>query len=223
MRKIVFEERPVDTREGNQVEIFTLKEIESHFTETLRQIMSQIKLADTVSVMTSYIDQPTVIRLKNQMLQVTPDDLKGEYDIDVNTEAGIGRRKQTIDNLQYYLTQIAPAGLQLQAITPGEWAKAAQKLLQESGIRNPQDYVLDPEIIKQQFFMALQQAMIMQQQQQIQGAAQVGQEAGKAAGQEALKARQAQQKAQQQQAQAAPNPTQQAAQALRYATVGGVL
>ena len=170
-----------------------------------------------------YIDQPTVIRLKNQMLQVTPDDLKGEYDIDVNTEAGIGRRKQTIENMQYYLTQIAPAGLQLQAITPGEWAKAAQKLLQESGIRNPQDYVLDPEIIKQQFFMALQQAMLMQQQQQIQGAAQAGLEAGKSAGQEALKARQAQQRAQQQQAQTAPNPTQSAAQALRYSTVGNVL
>lgn len=46
-----------------------------------------------------YIDQPTVIRLKNQMLQVTPDDLKGEFDIDVNTEAGIGKRKQTIENL----------------------------------------------------------------------------------------------------------------------------
>ena len=170
-----------------------------------------------------YIDQPTVIRLKNQMLQITPDDLKGEFDIDVNTEAGIGRRKQTIENMQYYLTQIAPAGLQLQAITPGEWAKAAQRLLQESGIRDPQSYVLDPEIIKQQFFMALQQQMAMQQQAQLQAAGQAGLEAGKAAGQEALKARQSQQKSQQQQAQIAPNPTQQVAQALRYATVGDVL
>ena len=170
-----------------------------------------------------YIDQPTVIRLKNQMLQVTPDDLKGEYDIDVNTEAGIGRRKQTIENLQYYLTQIAPAGLQLQAITPGEWAKAAQRLLQESGIRDPQSYVLDPDVIKQQFFMALQQQMAMQQAQQLQAAGQAGLEAGKVAGQEALKVHQAQQKALQQQVQAMPNPTQQAAQALRYATGGNVL
>ena len=50
-----------------------------------------------------YIDQPQVIRLKNQMLQVSPDDLKGEFDIDVNTEAGVGKKKQTIENLQFYL------------------------------------------------------------------------------------------------------------------------
>lgn len=123
-----------------------------------------------------YIDQPTVIRLKNQMLQVTPDDLKGEFDIDVNTEAGIGKRKQTIENLQYYMTAIAPTGLQLQAITPGEWAKAAQKLLTESGIRDPQSYVLDPETVKQQFFMAVQQQIQAQQAEQAMQAAQaVGQ------------------------------------------------
>ena len=62
MRKIVFEERPVDTREGNRVEIFTLKEIESHFTETLRQIMSQIKLADTVSVQGHAEDAEEILR-----------------------------------------------------------------------------------------------------------------------------------------------------------------
>ena len=112
-----------------------------------------------------YIDQPQVIRLKNQMLQISPDDLKGEFDIDVNTEAGVGKRKQTIENLQYYLGFLAPTGMQIGAVTPGEWAKAAQKLLQESGIRDPQSYVLDPEIIKQQFFMALQQQMALQEQQ----------------------------------------------------------
>ncbi|MBQ3455385.1 MAG: hypothetical protein IJG36_03010, partial [Synergistaceae bacterium] len=129
-----------------------------------------------------YIDQPTVIRLKNQMLQVTPDDLKGEFDIDVNTEAGVGKKSQTIQNLQYYLSAIAPTGMQIGAITPGEWAKAAQRLLQESGIRDPQSYVLDPEIVKQQFFMALQAQIQAQEQAQIQEAAQAGMEAGKADG-----------------------------------------
>ena len=113
-----------------------------------------------------YIDQPQVIRLKNTMLQITPDDLKGEFDIDVNTEVGVGKKRQTIQNLQLYLTSIAPTGMQLGAVTPGEWAKAAQKLLQESGIRDPQSYVLDPEVVKQQFFMQMQQNMMMQQAQE---------------------------------------------------------
>ena len=113
-----------------------------------------------------YIDQPQVIRLKNTMLEISPDDLKGEFDVDVNTEAGVGKRKQTIENLQTYLGGLAPTGMQIGAITPGEWAKAAQKLLQESGIRDPTNYVKDPEQVKQEFFMAMQQQMMMQQAQQ---------------------------------------------------------
>ena len=117
-----------------------------------------------------YIDQPQVIRLKNTMLEVSPDDLKGEFDIDVNTEAGIGKRKQTIENLQLYLGMLAQTGMQIGAVTPGEWAKAAQKLLQESGIRDPSNYVKDPEQVKQEFFMAMQQQAALQQQQQEQAA-----------------------------------------------------
>ena len=128
-----------------------------------------------------YIDQPQVIRLKNQMLQISPDDLRGEFDIDVNTEAGIGKRRQTIENLQFYMTQIAPTGMQIGAVTPGEWAKAAQKLLTESGIRDPQSYVLDPEVVKQQFFASMQQQMLAQQAQQEEAAIQQAQQEQQAA------------------------------------------
>ena len=113
-----------------------------------------------------YMDQPQVIRLKNTMLQVSPDDLKGEFDIDVNTEVGVGKKTQTIQNLQLFLGNLAPFGMQIGAVTPGEWASAAQKLLREMGIRDPQSYVLDPEVVKQQFFMSMQQQMQIQQQQQ---------------------------------------------------------
>ena len=130
-----------------------------------------------------YIDQPQVIRLSNKTLEVTPDDLSGEFDIDVNTEAGVGKRKQTIENLQAYLMGgIAQMGMQLGAVTPGEWAMAAQKLLQESGIRDASSYVKDPEQVKQEFFMAMQQQMAAQQQQEQQaalaGLLQQGQDAG---------------------------------------------
>ena len=105
-----------------------------------------------------YIDTAQVVRLNNTFLEVTPDDLQGEFDIDVNTEAGVGKKKQTIQNLQFYLSAIAPAGIQLGAVTPAHWAKAAQKLLLESGIRDPQEYVQDPQIMQQQLMMMLAQA-----------------------------------------------------------------
>lgn len=126
-----------------------------------------------------YIDQPTVIRLKNQMLPVSPDDLKGEYDIDVNTEAGVGKKTQTIQNLQYYMAAVAPTGMQIGAVTPVEWSRAAQRLLQESGIRDPQSYVLSPEQVQQQYMQAMAQQHAMQEAQVLQGAAQAGHEAGK--------------------------------------------
>ncbi|MBQ9526893.1 MAG: hypothetical protein IJR68_04715 [Fretibacterium sp.] len=110
-----------------------------------------------------YIDQAQVIRLQNEPIEISPDDLSGEFDIDVNTEAGVGKRKQTIQNLQFYLSAIAPFGMQVGAVTPGEWAKAAQKLLLESGIRDPESYVLDPEIVKQQFFVQMMTAMMAEE------------------------------------------------------------
>ena len=108
------------------------------------------------------------------MLQITPDDLKGEFDIDVNTEAGVGKKRQMVQNMQLYLSAIAPTGMQIGAITPGEWAKAAQKLLRDSGVRDPESYVLDPEVVKQQFFMSL--ATMQGQMATQQGAQQAMQE-----------------------------------------------
>ena len=158
-----------------------------------------------------YIDQPQVIRLKNTMLPVTPDDLKGEFDIDVNTEAGIGKKRQTIQNLQLFMTSIAPTGMQIGAVTPGEWAKAAQKLLQESGIRDPHNYVLDPETVKQQFFMQMQQNMMMQQAQEQQMLQQQHAQANE-------------QQAKQQQAilQGAMRGANDGARAARFAATGGI-
>ena len=134
-----------------------------------------------------YIDQPTVIRLKNQMLPVSPDDLRGDFDIDVNTEAGVGRKAQTVQNLQYYMGAIAPTGLQIGAVTAVEWSKAAQKLLSESGIRDPQSYVVSPEILQEQMMMQAQAQQAMQAvQQELQGAhalndaMKAGHEAGRA-------------------------------------------
>ena len=163
-----------------------------------------------------YIDQSQVIRLKNQMLQISPDDLRGEFDIDVNTEAGVSRRSQTIENLQYYMTMIAPTGIQMGAVTPVEWSRAAQKLLQESGIRDPQSYVLSPEQVQQQYMEAMARQQAMQEAQVLQDAAQAGQEAGKADAEAEAKAyRDSQHRTR--------SEVQGYAQPLRYGTVGGVL
>ena len=109
------------------------------------------------------------------------------------------------------MTSIAPTGMQIGAVTPGEWAKAAQKLLQESGIRDPHNYVLDPETVKQQFFMQMQQNMMMQQAQEQQMLQQQHAQASE-------------QQAKQQQAilQGAMRGANDGARAARFAATGGI-
>ena len=170
-----------------------------------------------------YIDQSQVIRLKNQMLQISPDDLRGDFDIDVNTEAGVARRNQTIENLQYYMTMIAPMGMQIGAITPGEWVRAAQKLLTESGIRDPQSYVLDPETVKQQFFLTMQQQMMAQQAEQEMQAAQAIDAAGQAGAKAGQEAGEAEMRAYRDSQHRTRSEAQDYAQPLRYGTIGGVV
>ena len=49
MRKLILEERRVETREPCNVTLFTIRDIEDHFNETLLQAHKQIKLAKELS------------------------------------------------------------------------------------------------------------------------------------------------------------------------------
>ena len=49
MRRIVLEERRVNTREPYGITLFTIKDIESHFNETLSKVYKQVKLAEELS------------------------------------------------------------------------------------------------------------------------------------------------------------------------------
>lgn len=73
MRRIVFEERAVDRREANHVEVFSIEEIECHFVETLTQIMKQIELADRLEG--QGYDKEAGEILRSQIVQV-----EGAYD-----------------------------------------------------------------------------------------------------------------------------------------------
>ena len=106
-----------------------------------------------------YITQDQVIRLMNEEIEISLDDLSGKLDIDVNIDIGIGEKQQTIQNLQLFLGMLFPQGQAMGILTPKEWIMAARKILMESGIRNINDYVPDPQQYEQR-----QQQQQMQQQ-----------------------------------------------------------
>ena len=106
-----------------------------------------------------YITQDQVIRLMNEPIEISLDDLSGKLDIDVNIDIGIGEKQQTIQNLQLFLGMLFPQGQAMGVLTPREWINAARKIMSESGIRNINDYVPSPEQYEQK-----QQQQMMQQQ-----------------------------------------------------------
>ena len=106
-----------------------------------------------------YITQDQVIRLMNEPIEISLDDLSGRLDIDVNIDIGIGEKQQTIQNLQLFLGMLFPQGQAMGVLTPREWINAARKIMSESGIRNINDYVPSPEQYEQK-----QQQQMMQRQ-----------------------------------------------------------
>ena len=90
-----------------------------------------------------FIDEDTVVRLTNNTLQITPDDLTGEFDILVGGSLGINNKEQkmaTNQQLDAIVTKLAQAGL----AGPQEIYNTAKRELTELDIHNIDDYVRDP-------------------------------------------------------------------------------
>lgn len=135
-----------------------------------------------------FIDQNQVIRLFNEPLKVSPDDLTGEMDIVVSADVGLGEKEQVINTITRYLQECFPAAMQLGIADAKDFSRAAVELFERCGWKDAQACLRSPAEIEQ---MQRQQAQIQAQQQQIQlaqaqqgqvqNAAQSGAQAGAAA------------------------------------------
>ncbi len=104
-----------------------------------------------------FIDQRQVVRLTNKQLIISPDDLTGQFDLQVNAGIGVGTKEMTIANLQMLLS-LYPQLLQMGLATPEHVYNAVKKLIEEMGFKNVNDFLQDP-----------QQAMQLAQQMQMMG------------------------------------------------------
>ncbi len=110
-----------------------------------------------------FIDQRQVVRLTNKQLIISPDDLTGQFDLQVNAGIGVGTKEMTIANLQMLLS-LYPQLLQMGLATPEHIYNAVKKLIEEMGFKNVNDFLQDP-----------QQAMQLAQQMQMMGGINGGQ------------------------------------------------
>lgn len=107
-----------------------------------------------------FIDQETVIRLTNQQLAISPDDLQGNFDLVVNAGISIASKESTQMMLQSMLTalmQVRAAGIPI--VTPENVYNLFKKWIEAAGFKNYADYITDPALVQQRMMMEEQLKM----------------------------------------------------------------
>jgi hypothetical protein len=141
--------------------------------EMIARMFSETGVVDLfkmlVEMNSRYISQDVVIRLTNgKPLQIRPDDLKGEYDLDVAAGVGAGQRQEATQNMMLLIGQIYPALTKMGVpVTPEKVIEAAKTLVSQMGYKDTSKYLPTIEEIQQ---------IIAQQQQQMQMQAQAEQQ-----------------------------------------------
>lgn len=92
-----------------------------------------------------FIDQRIVFRFLNSMLDITPDDLEGDFDLQINTGVGLVAKEANVQTLQQVL-QMQLQLLQLGVVSPKNIYNTVKKLLEELGYKNVNDYITDPSL-----------------------------------------------------------------------------
>lgn len=91
-----------------------------------------------------YMDQEQLIRLQNEAMQVTPDDLSGEFDLSVDAGTGLGAIDSKVQVLTSYLRELYPFAMQIGCAGQQQFVYAARKLMQLMGIEDAEKYIVDP-------------------------------------------------------------------------------
>lgn len=114
-----------------------------------------------VEMNSMYMDQEQVIRLtQDKYLMVRPDDLRGEYDLDIAAGIGAGQQQEAVQNMMLLLSQIYPAIATLGVPpSPENVHNAAKTLIEQMGYKDADRFIPSMELIMQQA-MAAQQALI---------------------------------------------------------------
>ena len=113
-----------------------------------------------------YMDQEQIIRLTNENIVITKDELNIDYDLIINVGLGPGTKEAQIQYLMVMINQIYPLLAQAGLITPKSWYNIISELLEKMGIRNVQNYMLDPDSDEAQQLQQQQQQAAEQQKQE---------------------------------------------------------
>jgi hypothetical protein len=111
-----------------------------------------------------YMDQEQIVRLNNEQILFSPDDLQGEYDLAVDASSGIGSKNEKMEALAAYIKEGFPMAMQLGCAGPEQFILAATKLMKLAGIEDAEAFFIHPDpMMAQQFMMQQQMAQMISQ------------------------------------------------------------
>jgi hypothetical protein len=80
-------------------------------------------------------------RLTNQYYVFHPDDIKGEFDVQVTSNIGLQDKQLTVQNLMLMFAQILPPLLKIGAASPQGMFETAKQIIEEMGFTNPDKFI----------------------------------------------------------------------------------
>lgn len=92
-----------------------------------------------------YLEDEQMVRLTNENVRIRREDIEIDYDLVINVGQGAGTREAQIQYLMLVLNQIYPQLTPLGIVTPKSWYNLVCKLLENLGLRDVTQYLLDPE------------------------------------------------------------------------------
>lgn len=134
---------------------------------TFAEMLIAPLVEDVINLNIRFLQKKTALRVTNQWIDISPDNITNRADVIVNVGIGSGEKDTTIMYMQQLLglyAQIYKAGMPI--VTAQNAYSAMKELIKSMGYRNIDDFITNPESIKavQGLLQAIQQHMMQMQQ-----------------------------------------------------------
>ena len=114
-----------------------------------------------------FLEPQQMIRLTNENVVITKDEIDIDYDLIINVGQGAGTKEAQIQYLMLLLGQLMPQWLQLGIAKNDNVYNVAKELLEKMGLRNAGAFIRDPKSKEAMAEAQQAQQAAMQQQQQL--------------------------------------------------------
>ena len=102
-----------------------------------------------------FIDQKLVVRIFNEPMEISPDDLAGNFDVVVDISGATGKEEEEVDQMVQIL-QYSTMLMQIGVMTPQNVYEGVRKIMDVWGWKDYEKFIADPQT-QQQLQMAMQQ------------------------------------------------------------------